>query len=261
MTKLTSFVLCFITFGFAKGQQVLTLEGRYTGENLYFQNPFIPADAFCTDSILVNGKRVMTELNSTAFEVKLTESGLKPYDSLMVKVYHKTGCAPKVLPAFVHHRSYVRVSAISFDSSGVLNWTLDNDSLLNRVVFIVEQYKWNKWVKAGEVEQSDARQTQFSFKPVLHTGENRFRVKYADHSGKPCLSGSAQMTSAKPQVTFKTIRSQRKVIFSSKTQYELYDSSGNMINRGYESEVLFPKNTRAVYFLNYDNRTEEIRFN
>jgi hypothetical protein len=261
MMRSLLFVLCLVIFSETKGQEVLVFEGKYTGENLYFQNPYATRETFCTDSVTVNGKKAVSELNSTAFEVRLTDCGLKPYDPLVVKVYHKAGCAPKILPAFVHHRSYVRIPSISFDSSGVLSWTIDNDSLLDKVVFTVEQYKWNKWVKSGEVEQKDMRQTRFSFKPVLHSGENRFRVKYVDYSGKPYLSNATQIVSTTHAVTFKIVRPDNKVVFSSKTQFEVYDQNGNLIDKGYGTEVFFPKKTKSGYYLNYDNRTEEVWFN
>lgn len=72
----------------------LTLEGKYQGKNLYFQNPMADT-GYCTCRIIINGSDYEKDFNAGAFELDL--SGYKVGDSLKIILTHQRDCKPKVL--------------------------------------------------------------------------------------------------------------------------------------------------------------------
>lgn len=245
---------------FAGAQSVLTLEGHYMGENLYVQNPYVSDSVFCTDSIYVNGKKTNDITNANAYEVMLKDKGLKPYDPVVVKIYHKAGCSPGVIPgSTAHHNSYIHVEHISIDSTGLLKWTTKNDSTIHKIIFSVEQYVWNKWITVGEVQQEDIKQTAFSFQATLHADENKFRVKYSTMYGKTYPSKTIVIKSNLVEVTFQLALQVKQLLFSRETRYEIYDSSGHLLKHGFGKVADIGNLKKGKYFLNYDNKTDEIK--
>lgn len=81
-------------------------EGYYEGKNIYLQNPFCKDGInFCVDSVLVNGKRTIDKINASAFEVDFSRLDLKIEDRIVLTVYHKVDCLPKILnPTVGGHR-------------------------------------------------------------------------------------------------------------------------------------------------------------
>ena len=70
--------------------------------------------------------------------------------------------------------------------------------------FIIQQYKWNKWVNIGEVNGTGGRQMNtYSFQADLHFGLNRIRVKHANGNARGRSGnwpGTRSITSTKPKV-------------------------------------------------------------
>ena len=85
----------------AFGQGKIELEGKYSDDKkeLYFQNPYAHNSntIFCIDSITVNGKRSTINVDAPAFKLPLDNLGFMPGQELMVIVYYKRNCKPKVL--------------------------------------------------------------------------------------------------------------------------------------------------------------------
>ena len=110
----------------------------------------------------------------------------------MINIKHKDDCKPEVLnPEVLKPKSTFGTKEISFSGDGVLNWTTDNET--GSLDYIVEQFRWNKWVKVGEVKGIGTPGTHsYSYKIAPHSGENRARVKQVDYSGKPRYSDDAR---------------------------------------------------------------------
>ena len=53
--------------------------------------------------------------------------------------------------------------------------------------YIVEHFRWNKWVKIGEVDGTGLEENdyKFSVSSHLHSGQNKFRAKQIDYTGRP----------------------------------------------------------------------------
>lgn len=238
----------------------IVLEGNYQGRNLYVRNDFAGSGVgFCAYEVTVNGNITTDEVNSNAFEVDLSIHDLSPGDRVVVVIKHKDDCGVKVLnPEVLKPRSTFKTESIAVGSDGILKWSTSGESGV--LTYIVEQYRWNKWVYVGEVEgkgRTGATST-YSFKVTPHSGENKFRVKQVDYTGVPNYSPTASYNSSAPAVSYSPTKVDDHIDFTTDTMFEVYDIHGNIVKKGYSNRIDASNLKKGMYYLNYDNSTVEI---
>lgn len=247
------------------GQNVIVLEGNYQGKNLYVQNPFAGSGVgFCVFEVRVNDNVTTDEIQSSAFEIDFKNFQLKLGDAIQVKIMHKSDCKPKVLnPEVLKPKSTFDVVNIKIETDGTLKWQTKGES--GKLPFIIEQFKWNKWVKVGEVEgKGTPTVNDYSYKVTPHSGKNQFRVKQVDYTNVPRTSKTVEFMSSTPELDFVPKKISTKINFIEKeskkpaeTQYEIYDQYGNVVKKGFGSEVDVSNLGKGAYYLNYDSKMEE----
>ncbi len=236
----------------------IILEGNYQGKNLYVQNPFAGSGVgFCTFEVRVNGDVTTDEINSSAFEIDFTPFQLEIGAKVEVIIKHKDDCRPKVLnPEVLKPKSTFEVISIAVNKEGTLEWKTKGET--GKLPYIVEQFRWNKWIKVGEIEgKGEAGENSYNFNITPHSGENQFRVKQIDYTGKPRYSQSARYRSMQPEITFNPIKATKDIFFTAETMFEIYDSYGNIVKKGFADKVDVSNLNKGVYYLNYDNKTEK----
>lgn len=251
----TLMFLILTAVGFAG---TIVLEGNYQGKNLYVQNPFAGSGVgFCTYEVTVNGDVTTDEINSSAFEIDFTNFQLEVGAKVVVAIKHKDDCRPKVLnPEVLKPKSTFEIVSMNVDKSGLFTWTTKGET--GKLTFVVEQFRWNKWIKVGEVEgKGTESENAYSFQTTPHSGENQFRVKQVDYTGKPRYSKPARFRSMEAEITFSPIKVKTELIFTAETMFEIYDSYGNIVKKGYSNKVDVSNLPKAIYYLNYDNKTEK----
>ena len=78
------FIIALLAGVFAHAATIV-LEGNYQGKNLFVQNPYSEAGVgFCIYQVTVNDKVATDEINSSAFEVDLTNFNLKMGDKVVI---------------------------------------------------------------------------------------------------------------------------------------------------------------------------------
>jgi hypothetical protein len=245
---------------------VIILEGNYQGKPLYVQNPFAPSGVgFCVTEVFVNGNITTDETNSSAFEIDLKAQKLSIGDKVEVKISHKANCKPKVLnPEVLKPKSTYEIVSMSADKDGTLKWSTKSET--GKLSFAVEQYRWNKWVKVGEVEGLGTPTTNsYSFKISPHSGKNQLRVRQTDYTSQPRLSKPVDFVSEVDEIDFSPQKASKEVNFSTKgksdkaaeTLYEIYDQYGNVVKKGFGSKVDVSNLPKGGYFINFDNRMGE----
>ena len=258
MKKLTILSL-FLALQVASFAGVIEIEGVFQGKNIYVMNPFSSSGVgFCVYEVSVNGKVTTDEINSSAFEIDFTALQLKLGSEIVVEIKHKENCIPKVLNAEVlKPKSTFVVKLIDVQKDGTLNWTTEQED--GKLPFVVEQFRWNKWIKVGDVVgNGTSGLNKYTAKVNLHSGENRFRVKQIDHSNSPRYSSEANLKTIQPAVVLASTKVTDEIVFSSETMYELYDYFGNLIKKGVGKTVSINKIKKGKYFINYDNQMGEI---
>jgi hypothetical protein len=238
--------------------QVLKLNGVYQGDNLYVMNPFSSSGVgFCIQEVRINNQISTDEIASSAFEIDLKQFNLKIGDPIEIVIKHKSNCKPKILnPNVIQIKSTFNISRIEVGRDKILRWSTTEES--GSLDYIVEQYRWNKWVKIGKVKgQGSKNLNQYTFQVSPHSGQNKFRVKQIDFSKKPRYSKDAIFRSMSPAVTIK--KSSKSIDFSSSTMYEIYDYYGNVVLIGDGESVDLSKLKPGEYFLNYDNKMDTFK--
>ena len=243
-----------IPFTYGQGNN-LTLNGKYLGKNVYVENPYTnKGDSFCITKVVVNGKKV-PHAEATAIVIALDSIGFKIGDSISIVIEHKSGCQPKILNQMVDPKSTFDVIDMSIDSAGVLKWKTKNET--GKLVYIIEQYCWNKWIKVGEVDGKGSEEiNEYSFQAFLHSGKNEFRVR--QDAGGIRYSHPVEITAVKPAVKVLSYSFRDKVEFSHVTMFELYDDFGNLVKKGTGKEINCNELKRGDYFLDYDDQTTEL---
>jgi len=234
--------------------QVIAVGGHYQGRDIYIQNPFSASGVgFCVYEVRVNGLVTTDEINSSAFAVDLAMLNLNFSDPVTIEIAHKDGCDPIIInPEVLKPLSTFEVVAIRVSENGLLKWATKNES--GKLPFIVEQFRWNKWVKVGEEEgHGNPGENKYQFQLVPHFGINKVRVKQVDSTKKPRYSKAMEFESNLPPVVFSPVKVKKEISFSSKTLYEIYNMYGNMIARGYADKIDVSNLERGKYYLNYDN--------
>jgi hypothetical protein len=249
--------LCFSLTAFAG---IIIVEGKYQNKNVYVQNAFTSSGVgFCVVAIYVNGKLTNDEINATAFEVDLAQLQLKYGQAVTIKILHKDGCTPprvlnpdalKPIPTF-------EIVSLSMTNDGLLKWTAKNES--GPLPYIIEQFRWNKWVYVGEVQGiGTSGNHNYAFQvTALHSGENKFRIKQVGYQAK--YSQEIKITSSTPRCILSLPKSLKTIDFSCGTLYEVYDYYGTVVKKGYGTKVDIVNLQKGGYYVCFDNSISEIK--
>lgn len=246
------------TFGLAilgsSAAESLVISGIYQGKDLYVKNPFSDDGVgFCIYEVLVNGTLTRDEVNSSAFAIDFDILGIKVGTPIEVIIKHKANCEPLLLnPESIKPKSTFDVPKIAVNGN-VLSWSTTNES--GSLPYIVEQFRWNKWVRVAEVPGVGTEGTHdYTFKLTPYSGENKVRVKQIDHTLKPRYSDAVTYTPSVSVVTFEPKKADKEIVFSSETRYEIYDKFGNLIKTGYGKNVdVSTLKSGDDYYVNYDS--------
>ena len=233
---------------------VIVVEGKYQDKNLYIQNGYAGNGVgFCTYEVTINGKTTTDEVNSSAFEIDFSAYQILPGTPVVVEIKHKDDCSPKVLnPEALKPKATFEVTNISIDKNGLLNWSTKNE--MGSLPYVVEQFRWNKWIPVGEVQGGGKMDNNaYTFQTTAHSGENKFRVKQVGFSGAAKTSDNVTFVSTVPQPTYAMSKDKADIKFSGETLYEVYDSYGNVVKRGYGDDLSIQTLSKGSYYLCYDN--------
>ncbi|HET6226870.1 MAG TPA: hypothetical protein VFF27_11365, partial [Bacteroidia bacterium] len=150
---------------------VLVVQGKYLSKNLYVQNSISASGVgYCTYEVRINGKVSTDEINSSAFEIDFAASNIKPGTPVIVEIKYKDDCQPKILnPDALTPQSTFDIIDMAITKNGLLTWGTKNEN--GSLPYIVEQFRWNKWVPIGEVQGTGlATVNNYSFQTTAHSG-------------------------------------------------------------------------------------------
>jgi len=251
----------FFVFMFLVSQAgVVIVEGKYLNKNIYIQNGFTDAGVgFCAYAVYVNEKLTNDEVNATAFEIDLAQLQLKYGQDVVIKILHKDGCIPpRVLnPDVLKPVATFEIVTMHMTNEGLITWTSKNEG--GPLPFIVEQFRWNKWVNVGEV-QGIGKPGEHSYKfqvTALHSGENKFRLRQAGYQSK--YSSEVKIISSTPRCIFSLSKGTKQIDFTCGTLYEVYDYYGSVVKKGYGTRVDIANLQKGGYYVCFDNSIGELQ--
>ena len=241
----------------------LSVEGTYQGKNLYVQNPMDDEGfGYCATKVTVNGDIMPGGTSMGAFEIDFSMFNIAIGEPVFIVIEHNDGCKPKILnPEVLLPRSTYKVEEMTISDDGKLLWRTSGEQ--GKLPFVVEQYRWNKWVAVGEVQgKGSSGENSYEFKVSSHSGENTVRIVQVDHSGTKRPSEEKKFNSSSPKVVKTPVKVKNEIKFLAnsaavETRYEIYDAYGNIVKKGVGSSVNCSNLLRGVYYINFDNVNEK----
>jgi hypothetical protein len=135
---------------------------------------------------------------------------------------------------------------------GLLTWTTTKET--SAIPYIIEQFKWNRWIKIGEVNGlGKTAENQYSFQANMHSGTNTFRIYQLDYKGQR-TSQEMKVESSTPAVTIKNLRVSSSIEFSADTDYEIYSEYGALVKTGRGIKVDATKFPSGKYYVSFDSK-------
>lgn len=251
-------LLSLMAFCFQANAGTIILEGKYQQKNVFVINSIAPEGVgFCVFEVTVNGQVTSDETNSNAFEVDLSIYGFKLGDDVVISIKYKEGCQPRVLnPGALEPQPSFETENIEISSGGLLKWETTNEQ--GKLPFIVQQFKWNKWVNVGEVMGNGTSvKNIYTFQTTPVSGTNKFRVVQKSYEGKFRKSTAVEFDSDVIPLTFVYNRKTKSLEFSAETNYELYNVYGQIIKRGFGNSVDLSNLPKNEYYISFDSQTEK----
>jgi hypothetical protein len=253
MNRLLLFLASFFIATLASAE-VIVLSGVYQGKDIYVKNPVTSSGVgFCVFEVLVNGQITSDEVNAPSFAIDLGAHGLRIGATVEITLRLKEDCQVKILnPEAIYPTSTFEVIDISLLPNGELMWRTNQESA--GIPYAIEQYRWNKWAKVGEVKgNGGAGEHAYTFKAYLHSGENKFRISQLDYRGNR-YSQEVTVISDKPAVSLVSPKFSKTIELSGETEYEMYSEFGLMFKSGRGATIDTSKLTKGTYYLNFDNQ-------
>ncbi len=262
-TMKKTILILLIFFAALSSWAALSIEGVYQGKNLYVQNPLDDEGfGYCVTKVTVNGDVMVGGTGVGAFEIDFSQFDIEIGEPVFIVIEHHDGCKPKIInPEVLLPRSTFKVEEITIDKTGKLKWTTTGEQ--GKLPFLIEQYRWNKWVVVGEVQGNGTpERNEYEFQITPHSGENTVRVSQIDHSGIKRSSPEVKFISDVAPVTKTPTKVKKEIRFVSNgkpavTRYEIYDAYGNIVKKGIGSSVDCSNLLRGVYYINFDNTNEK----
>ncbi|NOU61278.1 hypothetical protein [Marinifilum caeruleilacunae] len=254
---LLSFFSFLISFAYA---DKLELSGIYLGKNVYVMNPFSDSGVgYCVFQVTVNGQTSSDEIGSSAFEIDLSQFKFDLGEKINIVLHYKNGCLPRIVnPEAIQPKATFTIQSAQVDKNDILHWTTRDES--GSIPFVVQQYRWNKWITIGEVEGNGLPTiNKYQLKVRTHTGKNVFRLAQTDYTGNPKYSTRISHDSRKAKVSFGPEKVKDELLFTAETLYEIYDKYGNIIFKGFGDKVNLESLESGLYYINYDNTMGSFR--
>lgn len=256
--KLKSFIFLITVFisiqAYAQGLEY-TMTGEYQGKDIYIQNPLSQDKKnFCTIGVYLNEKLVNTAPKTSAFKIDLEH--LQVGDPVFIKIVHKEGCTPKIInPQVIRSKSKYQFLNVYADDLSV-HWATIGELPYGK--FFLEHYRNKSWQNIETVTgKGSFESNQYNLKPVHHSGENKYRIKYVQSDGKIYFSTVFTYFNDVDPISFRPTMVIDKITLSRSTDYAVVDSFGNQIAKGSGSEIQLDNLKAGLYFLYIDNREEK----
>ncbi len=235
----------------------LVLKGVYQGKDLYIVNPMLDlGEEYCAYEVLVNDKIFDADLNSSAFKISLEYAGIKFGEEYKVLIKHHDNCKPHLVnPEVLKPLSSFELIDYKFSDDNMFSFTTHKES--GKLTFYVEQLKWNKWVKVGEVEGLGGPDDRtYSIKLIPCNGKNNLRVYQVDHLNRRLSSDTLSFNVDKEAIVITSRKKcvKKEITFSGETNFEVINQFGEELISGSGNTVDVSNLEKGEYFLNYDNK-------
>jgi hypothetical protein len=249
-------LLClFLLLHLVSFAEEIKLTGVYQGKNIYVQNPLkTDQSGYCTQAVFVNGTKVLDNPRASSYEINLSKYPINT--PVEIRIVHSNGCKPKVINKYVIDvRTNFKFISVNVDDKNI-NWTVEGET--NNSVYYVEQLVNNNWTNLKVLTVQTQQKTNSYSVPVSHSvGQNTYRIKHQEKSGQITYSQTISYSSVQGMVKFYPRNVSNKIYFTANVDYEILNNQKKLIKKGKGKEVDVSNLQRGVYYVSFDNRTEQ----
>lgn len=151
-----------------------------------------------------------------------------------------------LIPAIANKDTVLNIEYLTTDSTGLLKWKTTEppeDSIL------VQEFRWNRWITLHDKIHKDKKDNNAFFcKTRLHWRTNSFRLKCGIK-----YSHIVDAETKREEVRIVSDKTDRIIMFSDTTMYELYNEKGRLLKSGIGLIIQIDSLYKGMYYLNYDN--------
>lgn len=251
-----TFIYCiFLLISISSNAQQLALEGVYRGRDLFIQNPYNSAkNSFCIQSVVINGKTIITSPNSSALTIDLSNFSLN--DSISLLIFHYSECLPKVLnprvlqagSGFTIIQPYADNAAVSWITTGELD---------KNASFELEKMYLHGWkVIKKMTAKGDIDNNQYSVGVTHYAGDNQLRIHYNSNTSSIYSEEFSFYSAADPISFYPTDDVDEIISLSKATDYVIKDLDGKIYKKGFALDIFVQDIKPGEYILVIENREE-----
>jgi len=144
---------------------------------------------------------------------------------------------------------------VSVEDSGLLKGLIVEGDFR---AYYIQHFRWGRWITLDTIKTQGKDTVYFEFQLPAHSGENKYRIDFPYTGGRKCgviCSFKQYFDVGETELYNKKTRSDT-IYFSNKTDYEIYDSTGKLISRGYSDKITNLNLDRGIYYISYDNKMD-----
>lgn len=242
--------ILLVNAGIWYGPGTTKITGVNKGKTLFIQNPYdSKTGLFCVNEVYVNDQKVSINANSSA--IKLDFATFDKFIPLAIKIVHKDSCSPVIInPDAIQFHSVFTFDKVDLTDS-TLNWTIKGEQAGG--FYQVEKIQNGLWTEEGNYPaKGHFEGASYTHFPVLETGPNKYRIKYAFPNPEEYLYSNEIDFHYYPEpVTFKPAKTDRYIYFSRTSPYKVFDAKGKLVIDGIAKEIdvaLLPDGEYVIYF-------------
>ncbi len=249
--------LFFLTTVLSVSAQEVSIDGTYAGKNIYILNPTV-GTGYCVTEVWVNGQKTHDEINSNSFEIDFSNMKIENGGNVHVRIFHKNGCKPKIInPEVLEESTGFTYGSIKILKKKSLTWDIKGNTGEGK--FVVEQYRWRKWLRVAEIKNTDTiSKNMYTVEVSPNTGQNLFRIIFTNTQGKENYSKEVKYVVPGKEIIIVTEKIKDRIEFSVATMYEVLDEKGKILISGDEKYIDTSTLPKGKYTVNYDNKYEVI---
>ncbi|MDX1903696.1 MAG: hypothetical protein SFU27_06010 [Thermonemataceae bacterium] len=251
MRNVFTIILLFWSIASMAGE--IIAKGTYQGKNIFVQNP-LSSDrvSYCTEAVYLNNKLVLQNPKASSYEVNMSK--LSVGTSVEIKIVYKDGCKPKIInPSVIKSVSNFKFTNTVVNADDI-SWQVEGET--SNSVYYIEHYVNNNWTNVKVITAKD-NQNSYSVSLKHSAGVNKYRVKHQAKLGQIAYSPTVTYNSTSGMVKFYPRNVSNKIYFTGVVSYEISNAKKQVLKKGKGRDVDVSSLQRGVYYVTFDNRTEQ----
>lgn len=250
-----SLTLWFLMHSLLTFSQEVVVKGTYQGKNVYIHNPLsTDQKSYCIQFVYLNGNIVVRSPRTSSFEINLASLAIG--SAVEIKIVHIEGCKPKVInPWVLRGHSNFKFTSFTANEKNLV-WSVEGETANS--VYYVERMINNNWTNVTTLQAQNPQSTNSYTLPVTHNvGLNKYRIKHQERSGQITYSNVLDYNFTQGMVKFYPRNVSNKIYFTAIVSYEISNMKKEVLKKGKGKEVDVSNLSRGVYYVSFDNRTEQ----